>query len=322
MPYLWRDITDAAIFLYPTIDDAHTRTKGGGSGFLIGVPSQSNPVLVHVYAVTNDHVSRPCPHIRLAKLNGNVQIVPGADTDWIDHPDGDDVAVRPLALQAAPLDVMRKQRIPIDAYSYLDASEVIATEDFRFGVGPSIGEECLMVGRYVNHEGAQFDRGVVRFGNLSAYPEMVWQRLRNREQESFLVDMRSSSGYSGSPVLVYYTAPGKISVTIDDPNAIWRTLISKSWLLGIDWGHLPVRHDILEDGRATRALVESSMTAVVPGWKLTELLNSGEVADARERADAEIAQRGADELDSDLDGFPELQRYAAIASHFVDAPNE
>ncbi len=173
-----------------------------------------------------------------------------------------------------------------------------------------------MVGRYINQEHRQFDRPVARFGNLAMLPEPIHQRERSFEQESFLVDMRSQAGFSGSPVFVYYEEPGwRFLPPLEEPpeppelpesaepaerinhaneRVEWsaaRTkalqerpvghhvsgVVSKTWLLGIDWGHLPVWDDVFDlHGRAGgRMRVDSGMAAVVPAWKLIELLNEG-----------------------------------------------
>jgi len=290
---------NAAIFLYSSVKDAEARTKGGGSGFLVGVPSRANPAQAHLYAVSNEHVSTPCPVIRVIPQRGEVQIIDGKDTDWIEHPDGDDIAVRPLGQVPVPAAPIREQGL--SGYAFFDVEQLVSVETFQLGVGPVVGDECLMVGRYVNHDGEQFDSGVVRFGNLSMYPEKVWQKDRSFDQESFLVDMRSAAGFSGSVVVVYFAQPGTVSAFVKGgPEMPLRDLISKYWILGIDWGHLPVPQRIWEDGKSKRVLIESSMAAVIPAWKLTELLNDvAAVVKPRQEAEAELAKENQ-ELDDKL----------------------
>lgn len=294
MPHLPRSITDAAIFLYPTEEDAARRVEWGGSGFLVGIPSKADPTQAHLYAVSNDHVTQRAPVIRVEKMNGNVEIIPGGPSDWIEHPNGDDIAVRPLGTAPVLIQQIRDQRIPVDAYCFFDADRLISPDDFSWGVGPSIGDECLMVGRYINHHDEQFDRGVVRFGNLAMFPESIRQHGRAFDQESFLVDMRSVSGFSGSAVLIYYTQPGTLSITIGEPRP-WRTLLSEYWVLGINWGHLPARLRMRENAQDTRVLLDSSMAGVVPAWKVTELLNDvQDVVKPRQQVEAQLAQQSTD----------------------------
>jgi hypothetical protein len=96
VPYLPPIINETAVFLYRSVKDAEERVKWGGSGFLVAVASEANPSQEHVYAVSNEHVSTPCPVIRLTNNAGEIEIVPGTNSDWIEHQDGDDLAVRPL----------------------------------------------------------------------------------------------------------------------------------------------------------------------------------------------------------------------------------
>jgi hypothetical protein len=300
LPHLPRSITDAAIFLYPSEEDAAKRVGWGGSGFLVGIPSGADPTKAHLYAVSNDHVTLRAPVIRVEKMDGSVAIIAGGASDWIEHPDGDDIAVRPLGTAPVVMQQIRDQRIPVDGYCFFDADRLISPEDFKWGVGPSIGDECLMVGRYINHDGEQFDRGVVRFGNLAMFPESIRQHARAFDQESFLVDLRSVSGFSGSAVVIYYTQPGTLSITIGEPRPR-RTLLSEYWVLGVNWGHLPARLRLREDAQDTRVLLDSSLAGVVPAWKLTELLNDvQDVVKSRQRAEAQLADQSTDGAELDV----------------------
>ena len=131
---------------------------------------------------------------------------------------------------------------------------------------------------------------------------MVRQRERAFDQESFLVDMRSQSGFSGSVVVIYFTQPGTLSVIIGEKRP-WRTLISEYWVLGVDWGHLPVRQRLLDNGGEQRVLIDSSMAGVVPAWRLTELLNDvAEVLKPRQRAEAGLAEQPIGGAELDIEG--------------------
>ncbi|MGO9955890.1 MAG: hypothetical protein ACLP50_07880 [Solirubrobacteraceae bacterium] len=308
MPHLPRSITDAAVFLYPTEEDAAKRVGWGGSGFLVGIPSEVEPTQAHLYAVSNDHVTQQAPVIRAEKMNGTVEIIAGDPSDWIEHPDGDDIAVRPLGSAPVLIQQLRDQRIPVDAYCFFDADRLISPDDFRWGVGPSLGDECVMVGRYINHDGEQFDRGVVRFGNLAMFPESIRQHGRAFDQESFLVDMRSVAGFSGSAVVIYFTQPGTLSITIGEPRP-WRTMLSEYWVLGINWGHLPARLRMRGSAQDTRVLLDSSMAGVVPAWKLTELLNDvQDVAIPRQRAEAQLARQPTEGAELEVEERPDATR--------------
>jgi hypothetical protein len=132
--------------------------------------------------------------------------------------------------------------------------------------------------------------------------ESIYNQDRGLPQDSFLVEMRSLSGYSGSPVFIY---TGRMTVgrewfgdieVEDEP-------IHELALLGIDWSHLfdkaPVR-----DGSGHRVedylvRANSGMMTVVPAWKLTELLEGDELTEMRKETKREWDDReGVAEPDS------------------------
>jgi hypothetical protein len=311
VPFVVPGLLGTSIFLYPSERDAGDGANWGGSGFLVSISSQANPSRTHLYAVSNDHVIHSCPVIRLVQVDGDSYVLSGTDADWHSHPDGDDIAIRPLGAVAG------------GEFWSLGADLILSQADIdRDGIGP--GDDCLMIGRYINQEFRQFDRPVVRFGNLAMMPERVYQSRRSFEQESFLVDMRSQAGFSGSPVLVYFEEPGwrRLSPLSDvgvgdDPEANIKALkdhvaerklsavMTSTWLLGIDWGHLPVSGDVFDGNRAIgRMQVSAGMAGVVPAWKLLDLLNEEGVNTARHKAEEQLAEgdEGAAVLDESKAG--------------------
>ena len=306
VPFVYPALLGSSIFLYGSERDARDGANWGGSGVLVGIPSRANPSRTHLYAVSNDHVVHSCPVIRLVRVDGDPYVLPGTDADWRSHPDGDDIAIRSLGAVAG------------NQFWYLGddlllSQEDLNPEDHPLQVGP--GDDCLMVGRYINQEYRQFDRPVVRFGNLAMLPEHVYQDERSFEQESFLVDMRSQSGFSGSPVFVYYEEPGwrflpPLRDVPDSGDAVKDAderskaaqervvghdvsgVLSKKWLLGIDWGHLPAWNDVFDGNRQIgRMRVSTGIAAVVPAWKLRDLLNEKGMMMARDKAEEQLAMR-------------------------------
>lgn len=300
VPHVHPSLLQSSVFQYGSVEEARHGEDLGGSGFLVGIPSEANPACVHLYVVSNIHVIESCPVSRIVKADGTVHVL---DRDprspWIPHPADDDVAVRPLGA------VRRRD------YCSIGHKTLLKPTDLRLGgIGP--GDDCLMFGRYVDARERQFDRPVVRFGNLAMLPELVRQRERAFDQESFLVDMRSVPGYSGSPVLVYYEAPGfrtqphwtedmPISERVKDQ--VESGIIRKSWLLGIDWGHL-------EDG----------MAAAVPAWKLAELLELESIVDARNKADQQLADEDSTGAVLDVAERDEFERFEDLTRKLINVP--
>jgi hypothetical protein len=297
VPFVPPSLLTTSIFLYGSVRDAISGANWGGSGFLFGLPSRANPSRTHLYAVSNDHVIHSCPVVRLVKATGEPYVLPGTDADWQSHPAGDDIAIRSLGA------------VPNSEFGWLWTGLILGHRDIdQEGIGP--GDDCMMIGRYVNQEQRQFDRPAVRFGNLAMMPELIHNSDRSFNQESFLVDMRSHSGFSGSPVIVYFEEPGwrklpPLSEGIEDDivakakameeRTVGRPLsgiMGKMWLLGIDWGHLPIWDDVFDDHKRiiARMRVNSGIAAVVPAWKLLDLLDEDAVAMARDTAEEEIAK--------------------------------
>jgi len=350
VPYIDRYLLGSSIFLYGTEIDASEGANWGGSGVLVGVPSQANPSRAHLYAVTNDHVADGCPVVRLVKRNGDPFILPGSQSDWKPHPDGDDIAIRPLGDVAA------------GDYWYIEDHLLLTQADVSpQGIGP--GDDCLMVGRYINQEFRQFDRPAARFGNLAMLPELVYQDKRSFEQESFLVDMRSHAGFSGSPVFVYYEAQGYRSFTWppkppyppeppesaeskeqieifqerarladEHAKAIGEAaaqadvsgLMGKTWLLGIDWGHLPVWDGVYDTHgkKIGRMRVSTGMAGVVPAWKLTELLNEKGIEMARDRTEKQLADIAEGAAVLDMSQPDEFAQFENLTRKLVQVPKK
>ena len=121
--------------------------------------------------------------------------------------------------------------------------------------------------------------------------------------ESFLVETRSLSGFSGSPVFVYHTLHTPYPSDFPDRE-------EGIWLLGVDWGHLPIFENVKEKNRKDDVpegwVVESNsgQMAVTPAWKLQELLDTEDLAVSRKQADDELSKR-RDDSPIVLDMLPE-----------------
>jgi hypothetical protein len=328
-------VLGSSIFLYGSERDATEGANWGGSGVLIGVPSRANQSRVHLYAVTNDHVADGCPVVRLVNKAGGAFVLSGTQSEWYSHPEGDDVAIRPLGA------------LPERDYWYVGDDRLLSRADLNSEEHPdqvSPGDDCVMVGRYINQELHQFDRPAVRFGNLAMLPELVYQVQRSFEQESFLVDMRSHAGFSGSPVFVYYEVEGwRYLPPLEEPPETGDELkdsqarimargqrvagrqtsgiMANTWLLGIDWGHLPVWDDVFDGVRRVgRMRVSTGMAGVVPAWKLADLLNEEGVKMARDKAEEQLSELDEAAAVLDTSKVNEFARFEDLARKLVQVP--
>src|SRR4051812_48256541 len=136
----------------------------------------------------------------------------------------------------------------------------------------------LLIGRFVNQEGKEQNIPTVRFGHLSQMPiEPI--EYDGILQESFLCEIKSIGGFSGSPVfLAPVTEFGRPNVSI---------LKTEAKLLGVDWAHIQNWESAQDEhGREIphiRCPINTGMMAVVPGWKLDELFDRPDIVEVRQK---------------------------------------
>src|SRR5690606_32765811 len=99
------------------------------------------------------------------------------------------------------------------------------------------------------------------------------QRERGFHQESFLIEARSLSGFSGSPVFLYVPpfSPRFKTGGFEPDDHGFRSEVSTG-LLGVDWGSFRLGDEVSPN---------TGIMGVVPVWKLDELLDHPEVVDKR-----------------------------------------
>jgi hypothetical protein len=297
MPRIEDRLLKAVIYLYENADAAE-RGEPGGSGFLVGEPTVI-PGAVFLFAVTNAHVAESRPVVRTAGPPEQRVFVRRWD-DWYRHPDQDDVVVTPIGF--APKDAR-------DFYlDYVPRAWFVTPENFisaamgedeaqpvAWPFGP--GEEVVMLGRFLGHDGKDENQPAARFGNLAMGTTVPIPHPWGFTQSSFLVECRSVSGYSGSPVFIFRVpmtfGAGLLPVGADQETHGRR---GQPRLLGVDWGNLDRvgRNDYAIDWAEADAAASfprrSGMLAAVPAWRLAELLDSEEVQDVKRKAEDESAK--------------------------------
>jgi Trypsin-like peptidase domain len=272
MPTIPLEVLDCAVYLYRDEESARAGVQVGGSGFLVHIPVPGTDQAATFYAVTNAHVvAGGASCVRLNTADGGHAAIPLKDDDWFRHPDGDDLVVAEIELSAD----FRFKAISPD--SFVEGSDLTV-----FGVG----QEVYMVGRHVNHEGRQRNQPTARFGHIAQLPYEPVRNAAGLQQEAFLVDLRSLSGYSGAPVFVYRSRPD-----LDGDPERWVKGFEQRFL-GIDCGHLPALGKVLDATRATPvepamwAEQNSGIATVIPAWSLARLLfEDDDVLAAREHGE-------------------------------------
>ncbi len=319
MPRIPDRVIQSVFFLYKSREDAEAGKDPGGTGFVLGaglthLSVSDGPAF---YGVTNWHVACQSGYsvIRLNTADGGADIREYGPEDWHFIPRGPDVAVVPLELESrypnvAP-HVHVAQCVPKGGWS-------IGRDD-----NPSVGDDVFMLGLFVDHKGLTTNVPSARFGNVSMLPSpsAPIEQLTGYMGESYVVDMHSRTGFSGSPVFLFRTFGSDLTtsshkiarLTVDDRSyargsiehfdvtnarAELRTLF---YFLGIHWGQFPERWDLREgpleenrpiaitDGSYVRGF--SGMTLVVPAWDIVEVLNLPKLQKMRESKKQSMAKR-------------------------------
>jgi hypothetical protein len=290
MPRVPDEYLECVVYLYPDISSADAGKKVGGTGFIVRVDLGFRETFQDFYyVVTNKHVidgGSTC--VRFNNVDGEHEAFDFDERNWIRSPDAG-LAIYPLVDPDPNRLVFR----PITYNQFL-------TEDQLKHLKIGIGDEVFFAGRFMNAEGADKNRPSLRFGTIAqAHPTEIDNEL------SFLVEARSIPGYSGSPVLVYSMrgSPRSVVPSVDVPVS---EVAFGPLFLGVDRAHILDVVDA-EDERGNKLpfkiRTNTGMMAVVPFWKLSDLLFRQDVCDMREELQRKrMKQRAAS---------PDVQRAAS-----------
>ena len=203
MPRIPQTIIDSVFYLYENKSDAEKGINPGGTGFIVSfrgafdVDHYAN----HYYAVTNWHVAvdRGYSVVRLNTIDGGTDILEFGPEEWDFIPSDADVAVLPIDLDP--------QTHRVNSIS----EHLFAHKEGHYDIG--VGDDVFMLGLFIDHDGVTTNIPKARFGNISMMPSIdapVLQPTRYNG-ESYIVDLHSRTGFSGSPVFVYRTPLSGIS---------------------------------------------------------------------------------------------------------------
>ncbi|MGB8898456.1 MAG: serine protease [Methylocella sp.] len=280
MPHIPQNVINSVFYLYASREDAESGRDPGGTGFIVSYESADGAN--QFYAVTNWHVvcdgQEAYPVIRLNKNGGGIDIIDLDCSEWEFLPGKYDVAVRPI-------------NIDINIHDASVISSNLFAAPYRDKIG--IGEDVFMIGLYVDHGGVTTNVPSARFGNISMLPneQATIEQPTGYNGISYVADMHSRTGFSGSPVFVYRTFGSDLTlrdesfdsleVVFDhleiEPNRFGRPDSSVSGrisgsrgrikprhmfkFLGIHWGQFPEEWE-LKDGKK---LKESRKGLIVDG---------------------------------------------------------
>lgn len=295
MPRIDDRFLDCSVYLYASEEEANAGVNFGATGFLVSLPAAEDewlldddwpdPACNHLYVVSNRHniakVCRPKTVVRLNSNDGATSLIAARPDDWICS-DQHDLAVLPIDYKS------HYKSLAVSVKSFLTTAIVLEEE-----IG--LGDEVFMVGRFVNHDGKQRNLPSIRFGHISMMADEAEPVRHNTNpsgfQVSFLIEVHSIPGYSGSPVFVRpfpmpqlkvaKSAAGTIPVAVVSAPSSYLVSTPSSlptpsplagpWLLGMEWGVLTLPDPREPDNKEKRHF--TGMSGVIPAWYISELLN-------------------------------------------------
>lgn len=291
MPKIDPEVLNCVFYLYESREDAEKGMQFGGTGFFVGVPSERFQQYNHIYVyrITNWHVALEggCSVIRYHTPDGQIRIIELAPTDWDFPARKDDIAISP------ELDIDNVTVIPISMFA---SDQIIKERDI------GVGDDVFMVGRFIDYDGSETKMPTVRFGNISLMPAPIKQPT-GFIGESYCLDMRSRSGYSGSPVFVFRTPTSNLDeIMRTEQKVFFSSKKAMVYLLGIHWGQfrekceivsdkeisLAEKHNFITEGSYIKVL--SGMTCVIPCQKILDLMNMASLKEQRKIRDDNMEQ--------------------------------
>ena len=190
--------------------------------------------------------------------DGRTTVIPYCADDWVVSPEHD--------LTYALLEPSVGSGFAIDTSIFVSRNAID-----RWDIG--LGDEVFLTGRFINHDGKQKNLPSLRWGHVAMMPgEPVYHPSNcTNEQESFLIEIHTMPGYSGSPVFVRPFVTSKIILSTEPVRC--PDLSAGPWLLGVEWGYINSHNQELN----------TSMSGVVPAWHLRNLLDTIDARKVRKR---------------------------------------
>lgn len=287
MPRIPDRSLSSCVFIYPNADDAKRGRPTGGTGFIINVPCSYNRKFIHRYVVTNQHViaDDETPAIRFNTVDGGVDIVETQYSDWV--------------IPVSPEDDIAVWHYPPQPHHQHISQmlDLIADEDTIREYSFGYGDDVFTLGRFIDVDNQQRNYPVARFGIVAAMPEVPIPSGGGVNKMVYLIEMRSRSGFSGSPVFIYL--PPLPNLWDNGRRELHQTRqdFNRPWILGIQSGQMPVSGPeafAAESGdREIAQQYGSGISTVVPGYKLKKfLLEDEQLIKDRQRVEEREIERG------------------------------
>ncbi len=260
-------IRKCVVFLY--YRSKENGEKLAGTAFFVSVPSTDNSERF-IYLVTAKHViagiqSAATDGKILIRINtkNNSQIgsvgVESEISNWIFHPN--DTSVDTALLIWAP----RPEEFDYRAVP----STMAVTEEVILEEGIGAGDEVFLTGLFRHHYGKERNLPIIRTGNIALMPEEKLHTMSFGMIDAYLVEARSLSGLSGSPVFAFLG-----NLRAKKQSLYWLGLMHGHW----DTNEAKI--DSESDNKNGRS-INVGIGIVVPAAKIMEIINSDELVQKR-----------------------------------------
>jgi trypsin-like peptidase len=269
----------------------------GGTAFFVSKEEEICPDLKWGYIVTAKHCVEQAfsrygnLSCRMNVKGGGVKFVALPDHSEWSLPDDADVAVLPFDYD----NTTDMQFLPP---KMLITDEIMKKEDI------GLGDEVFMVGLFREVYGKKKNFPILRSGTISSIPDEAFQDPdTGRDYRALLIEVRSISGLSGSPVFMALKRRG---VEMHHPPRGFHAMTHSMLLLGMIRGHWDTEMaDSLTDfGTGKIERLNTGIAIVTPIQEVDRILMSDEFKKQRKAEIREYEKKRAPTPDS---GFPNAE---------------
>jgi hypothetical protein len=214
-------------------------------------------------------------YLRSNTINGPAREDSWSTAHWFFHPDSGSSDVAVASIDFHPNEEFKTILLRSDGSTDRHGMAGTWSELQKRDIG--LGDEVFIVGLFRSHFGQQRNIPIIRVGNLAMVKGEPVSTKYCGYTEAYLVEARSISGLSGSPVF--------INVPIFHPGG---GTVTQFFLLGLMHGHFDIKNMnediVLDSDDDTPGGINTGIGVVIPVEKIIETLDQPELAEMRKKA--------------------------------------
>ncbi len=280
MPPIPADIKKVVTFIY--VSDKYLSGKSdalipNGTGFFIGVKDPKHSSVSAVYLVTAKHVLQgndkaffPKVTIRLNKKIGSADAI---DVPLITQGKNKDIFIHNDAtVELAVIPVLPNPNIY--DFQVLPEEFITSKSDFE-SLKIQEGSEVFFTGLFLPYPGVFRNYPIIRFGRVALITNEKIQ-MGDQKMDLYLIESSSFGGNSGSPVFFYFEPVSPPGTVILGAPPVFKLA---GVVLGFFGQSQPLQ--IVETSKIVTSVSNIGISAVVPSYKLHDILFGGELKKLR-----------------------------------------